>query len=440
MSKTRIEELRAENVRIHRELTELNEAAQASEDGFGAEAQEKWERLSEQFDKNKAERERLEAIKTMGDDLDQPTRKAVAQAQTADKPIDERTGKMDESARVEANKEYERVFRKHFRYGHKALSYEEQQVLRRGFAREDLSAEVRALGDNPQTTQTAGTGGNAIPDAPMAALQENMLAFGGLLSAPITQIQTSGGNDWPIPTVNDTSNSGAALDENTATDDINATFGQTVLSAFKRTSRFILVPSEFLQDTQFDVVDWVMRALGERLGRGLAPLLINGDGSTEPGGLDLASSFVTAASASAIARDDIIDLIHNVDPAYRRSPAFRLVLGDSTLAALKKLAVGSSDDRPLWVPSMREGAPDTLEGVPYVVDQGVSDIGAGNHSMYAGDLSKFWLRKAGPTRLYRADERFLESDQVGFIAFHRVDSDIIDAGTAPISYLRHPAS
>lgn len=437
--KTRIEELRAENARIYKRMEELGE--QTPPDEFGAEQEAEWEKLNSEFEKNRAVRERLERVREMGAHLDAPSRKAVAQRQTADQPIDETTNEpIDERSRIEANEEYERVWRKHFRFGPRELTREEHKTLRAGFAREDLTKELRALGDNPQTTQTAGTGGNAIPDAPMAPLQENMKAFGGLMNAPITDITTSGGNDWPIPSVNDTGNDGAALDENAGTVDRSASFGLTVLEAFKRTSEWILVPREMLEDTEFDVIDWAMRAIGERIGRGLAPLLINGDGSSEPGGLDLAGAFFTAADIDAISRDDIIDLIHTVDPAYRRSPAFRLVLGDTTLAAIKKLAVGSSDDRPLWVPSMRDGAPDTIEGAAYHVDLGVADIAAGAHSMYAGDLSKFWLRRAGPMRLYRAEERFLENDQVGFIAFARYDSDIIDAGTAPIAYLRHEAS
>ena len=45
---------------------------------------------------------------------------------------------------------------------------------------------------------------------------------------------------------------------------------------------------------------------------------------------------LTVASATAVTADEIIDLVHSVDPAYRvRNAAF--VMNDSTLAAVRKL-------------------------------------------------------------------------------------------------------
>lgn len=438
--KSRIEELRAENVRIHKELTEMNESRAKEGEGdkpraFTSEEHEKFERLHEAFEQNRVERERLEQLQSMGSHLDAPERTAVAQRQTADQPLADDPGAGE---RITSRKEYERAFEAYIREPVYGMSPELRQVLNRGFQR-DRNPEKRALGDNPQTITTTG-GGYAVPDAPMAALEENMLAFGGLRQAPINIVRTTGGNPWPIPTDDDTSNSGALLSINTATDDQDVTFGQVVLNAFKFTSKIILIPTEFMEDVNFDVVSWVSRKIGTRLGRGLAPYLINGDGVAEPGGLDQSTTVVNAAATNAITRNELIDLEHAVDPAYRQLPSARYVIGDDLLKAAKQLSVGTADSRPLWVPSMRDGEPDRLNGYAYHVDNEIPTLAGGNHVAYFGALEKFYLREAGGVRLYRLDERFREADQTAFVAFARYDSDIVDAGTDPIAYLRMIAS
>lgn len=425
MPDNRAETLRAENVRIVEQMKELNARSENGE--FSADDQEQFDRLAAQFDKNEGERARIEELAGLEANLSTVPR-SVGQRQQGS-PVEPTLTKEERDAK------WHDAFRDYMVNGRYAINMDHRFIVD--------SADNGSIAIPLKRAQSKGTttaGGFAVPDAAMAALEENLLAFGGLLNGPVNFFQTQDGRDFPVPSVSDTGNAGTILAENTGASDVDATFSQTVLNAFKYTSGVLKVSSELLQDASFDVASWAVRAIGERLGRGLAPQLIVGDGSAEPGGLDLAASFVTAAGATAITRDDLIDLIHAVDPAYRRSPAFRLVLGDTTLSALKKLAVGTSDDRPLWQPSMREGAPATIEGVPYIVDIGVAAIGAGNRSVYAGDLSKFWVRQAGPVRLRRLDERYAEIDQVAFIGFARFDSDIIDSGTDPIKYLRHPAS
>ena len=302
-------------------------------------------------------------------------------------------------------------------------------------ARDMLNYDTRA-----QSVGTDSGGGFAVPDVVMPALERNLQAGGGIRRAPITILPTEDGRDLPIPTANDTGNVGVILAENAGASDQDVTFGQIILKAYKFSSDVIKTSQEFLDDSSFDVVQFLLDAIAERLGRGLATFLINGDGVSEPGGLDMAGSFVSAAAASAISRTDILNLIHSVDPVYRASPAFGLALGDGALKAIKTITVSSTDARPLWQVSMRDGEPDTIEGEPYWVVNEVQDPGGGNRSVFAGDFSKFILREAGPVRIKRLVERYGEIDQIGFVAFGRYDSAILDAGTDPLKYLLHPAS
>jgi HK97 family phage major capsid protein len=79
-----------------------------------------------------------------------------------------------------------------------------------------------------------------------------------------------------------------------------------------------------------------------------------------------------------------------------------------------------------------DGAPDTLMGSPYVINQAMSSMTSTGKSILFGDFSKYWIRDVRDFTLLRLDERFAEFLQVAFIAFMRTDGDLLDAGTHPI--------
>jgi HK97 family phage major capsid protein len=66
---------------------------------------------------------------------------------------------------------------------------------------------------------------------------------------------------------------------------------------------------------------------------------------------------------------------------------------------------------------------------------------ASQYSMLFGDFSTFKVREvAGGTTVLRLVERYADFLQVGFIAFQRFDSNLIDAGTHPLALGQNSAS
>ena len=130
---------------------------------------------------------------------------------------------------------------------------------------------------------------------------------------------------------------------------------------------------------------------------------------------------------------DLIALEHSVDPLYRQRASF--VLHDQSLKKIKQLL--DKYGRPLWLPGLASNAPNTILGYPYVINQAMTPIGtagAGGVVLF-GDLKKFIVRQVRPYQILRLDERYAEYGQTGFIAFSRVDSQLVDAGTHPINSL-----
>jgi HK97 family phage major capsid protein len=290
-----------------------------------------------------------------------------------------------------------------------------------------------------QGTTSGGVGQYTVADEMMRELEVSMLAWGGMRQVA-TVLRTNTGASLPMPTVNDTAQKGAILAENNAASEQGVTFAQTVLEAYKYTSKYILVSVELLQDSSINVAQFIGKALGERIGRITNEHFTTADGSSKPRGIVAAAGTgVTTATAQhlSLIYDNLVDLEHSVDPAYRGNAKF--MFADSTLKGLKKIKIpqfsGDTNGMPLWQPGLVQGQPDRILGYPYVINQDMAAFAAAAKTVVFGDLSKYFIRDVRDVTLLRLDERFAEYHQVAFLAFSRHDGDLLDAGTDPVQLI-----
>lgn len=300
------------------------------------------------------------------------------------------------------------------------------------------SRKFEYRGTDPQSASDGADGAYTVPDEPMKALEDALLQYGGMRQARTTVLRTSTGASLPIPTENDTGNKGSILNENTQTTTVTQlTFGQVVLGAYKYSSDIIKASIEFLQDTSINAETFIAQKLGERIGRITNDHFTKGSNSSQPYGAQWAATLgKTVASATAVTFQEVIDLEHSVDPSYRANAEF--MFKDSTLALLKKL--GDATGQWIWQPGLQSREPDRILGYNYVINQSMDGASAGKHSMLFGDFSKYYIRDVMDVMVIRLNERFIDYGQIAFLAFSRHDGDLVDAGTHPITYLRHPAS
>ncbi len=296
-------------------------------------------------------------------------------------------------------------------------------------------AEERAALTGLQSTTT--TGGYTVADEAMRSLEVALLAYGSMRQTS-TVIRTATGGPLPIPTTNDTANKGEIIGENTTSNELEMTFGQLVLDAWKYSSKYILASIEFLQDTSINANQFIGEALGIRIARITNDHFTTGSGS-QPNGIVTAatSSAITTAAAQTITYDNLVDVEHSVDPAYRTNG--RWMMHDSALKLMKKIKVlqysGDTSGTPLWVPGLAAGAPNTILGYPYVINQSMAATGAGTKSVLFGQLDKYIIRDVRDVQVVRLDELFAVLGQVAFLALSRHDGDLLDAGTRPVKYL-----
>lgn len=298
----------------------------------------------------------------------------------------------------------------------------------------NMDPEYRA---NVQAKGTDNLGGYTVPEIMAKEIETALLAYGGVYANSFV-LRTSGGETMNWPTVNDTGNTGKLTAESAdmSSGATALTFGEVNVGAYKFDSDLLVITTELLQDSAFDILGYVSAQLATRIHRILNTYFTTGTGSAQPQG------YMTGASKGAdfadrlVTRSTILDLIHSVDPAYRQSPQARLCFNDSTLLAIKQLAIGSADASPLWQPSMRDGEPSTIEGYKYFINQDMEDLHPTYKPMAFGDFGKFLIREALPINVIRLVERYAEKGQVGIVLLGRWDSKLLDAGTNPIKFAR----
>jgi HK97 family phage major capsid protein len=299
-----------------------------------------------------------------------------------------------------------------------------------------------------QSAVTGNVGGYVVPQGFYAEVITALKYYSGMMEVGPTIIDTSMGNDLPVPTSNDSSNTGAILAESSPETSLEIPFGQVIMKAYKYSSRLILVPIELLQDAGVDIEAYVVKMLAIRLGRILNTHFTSGSGTSQPRGV-LADAVTGKTGAggqvTTIIYDDIVDLKYSVNRSYRGNG--RWMMNDSTLQYILKIK--DQNLRPLildYLTTLQEGEPERLLGQPLIVNNDMPALGTtgspavGNQSLLYGDFSNYWVRRVMAMLLLRLVERFAEAGQVAFVAFLRMDGRMIDAGTHPIKAYVNPTA
>jgi HK97 family phage major capsid protein len=320
---------------------------------------------------------------------------------------------------------------------------EKRQAAFRSFlskGREGLTNEERAALNVESRAQMVGqdtAGGYLVPDQFQAELIKTLKAWGPMMDPGVTRmISTATGATMTWPTMDDTSNTGALIGENQQVSLTEVKFGTRSLDAYKYTSGVVLVSDEIVNDEVLGIESIIQAAMAERIGRIGNLHLTTGDGASKPNGIvTAASAGFTAASSTAIVFDDMFELQHSVDPAYRSDPSVRWMFNDSTLKALRKLKDG--EGRYIWQPAdVKTGAPATILDNSFVINQAVASIATGARSVTYGAMNRYIVRLVAEFMMKRLVERYADFGQVGFIGFTRLDGELMD--TSAIKALTHP--
>ena len=361
-----------------------------TEDGtLSAEDAGTYEKMEADVIRMGKEIERLERQEVLDLEFDRPTSRPLTSAPETLK---------DKTKAGRASDEYKNAFWRSMR--DKSVSFEVLNALQVGSDSE---------------------GGHLVPDeyerTLVEALQEENIfrRFAHL-------IRTSSG-DRKIPVV--TSKGTASwIEEEAPYQESDDAFGATTIGAYKLAT-MIKVSDELLNDSVFDIAGYIAKEFSRRIGTAEEEAFIIGNGSGKPTGLlhaTLGAQLgVTAASATAITFDEVMDLYYSLRSPYRRQAVF--LMNDSTVKALRKLKNGAGAY--IWQPSITSCVPDKSLNCPVYTSGFVPAIASATKSITCGDMDYYWIADREGRKFKRLNELYAPTGQVGFLASQRVDGKLI---------------
>lgn len=395
----------------------------------------------------KAEVEKLDAllqeVEAIDDAIKQQTRLAQIAGDAAGDYLDDLRNRTTREPGKQS--ETSKAIRAFLGGGLSALSDgQRQEMLAR--QTEDIRAAYGGL-VRPQgamSTTTAAEGGYTVATEYDRNLEVAMKAWSGMLEVA-SIFRTGSGADMNFPTADATGEVGEIVGQNAGATLGETTFGNTALTVYKYSSKKIALPWELIQDAFLDIEAYIQELLAMRLGRIQNTHFTVGTGSGQPRGIvtgaALGKTGVTGQTTTVI-YDDLVDLEHSINRAYRASPGFGFMMADSSLKVVRKIK--DLDGRPIFVPGYEAGnpggAPDRLLNRPVTINDDVAAMAANAKSILCGDFRKYKVRRVMDLTLFRmVDSAFTLNGQVGFVAFQRTGGNLVDAGGA-VKYYANSAT
>lgn len=296
----------------------------------------------------------------------------------------------------------------------------------------NVTAEQAVAIRNAMSTTTTTEGGYTVPAEIATMVIDKLKAFGGMRDvASILTTSTGVAMNWP--TSDGTADVGAIVGQNAAVSGADITFGTIGLNPFYYTSNKIALPLELIQDSAIDVVAYVVDRLATRIARIQNTHFTTGAGTTLPDGVipkSATGKTGTTGQTLTVIYDDLIDLKHSVNRAYRGNA--RYMMNDLSVAVVSKLK--DTTGRPIWVPAVVAGAPDTLCGFPVAINDDVAVMAANAKSIAFGDFSKYTIRDVANTTVIKRfdDSAFALSNQVGFCGWQRSGGNLLDTAAVRV--------
>jgi HK97 family phage major capsid protein len=147
----------------------------------------------------------------------------------------------------------------------------------------------------------------------------------------------------------------------------------------------------------------------------------------------------TTGQTTSVIYDDLVDLVHSVNRAYRGNATF--MMADTSLRVVRKIK--DSQGRPIFNPGYETGvpggAPDTLLGYRLTVNDDVAAMAANAKSIAFGDMKQYVIRDVMDVAVRRFDDSaFALNGQVGFCGWTRTGGNLLD--TAAVKFYQNSAT
>jgi HK97 family phage major capsid protein len=283
----------------------------------------------------------------------------------------------------------------------------------------------------------SATGGYIVAEPTFMNLVELLYEMSPLLSAGVTILTTSKGEQLTIPKVSSAGATNLEVAEAGSGDGTEPTFAAPArLDAYKY-MQTVLVSNELIEDAMIDIGAFVLKQIAFNVSHGTASnpgfgsRIVVGSGSSQPNGIITASTVGVTGATSTVGvptMDNLIDLQYSVAMPYAARGVW--LMKRATAGFVRKLK--DSTNNYIWQTSVQAGTPDTLLGDRVYQDPFVAGTGLSAKSVLYGDVSAYWVRLVGSLRLEMDTSVQFLTDQTAFKATLRGDGDLIDTNATRI--------
>lgn len=181
------------------------------------------------------------------------------------------------------------------------------------------------------------------------------------------------------------------------------------------------VSKSLMNRTDFDLLGFVVRKVAQAIADFLEKECILGT-TGKMTGVTSATNGLTAASATAITADELIDLQMVVPEIYQANACW--LMNKSTLKAVRKLKNSEGDY--LLQKDLVNGFGWILLGKRVYISDNMPAIGASKKAIVYGDLSGLYVKLAQNVELQMLNEKYATQHAVGVVGYVEADSKIVE--------------
>lgn len=182
-----------------------------------------------------------------------------------------------------------------------------------------------------------------------------------------------------------------------------------------------LVSNSLINNSQFDIVNFVIDEMAERIARFIENVLLNGADKVE--GLKGVKNVVVAGSASAITGDEVVKLKDAIKDKYQANAIF--IMHPETRTALRLLKDGN--ERYLLNDDLSSPFGTTLLGKPVYVTDNAPRLASGQNAIIYGDIKCLATKFSENANIQVLREKFITQHATGVVGWIEFDSKVEDA-------------
>lgn len=297
-----------------------------------------------------------------------------------------------------------------------------------GIVEERALAEERAFAnyirgvveERADVNLTVGDNGAVIPSSIANKIISKVYDI-----SPIYQLATryNVGGTLSIPYYNESSQA-ITMAYATEFTDLESTSGKFASIELKGFLAGVLtkISKSLINNSQFDIVNFVIDKMTESIARWIEKELLNGT-PNKIAGLSTVTQTITAASATAITADELIDLQEAIPDTYQ-GPAI-WIMNKATRTAIRKLKDNDGNYILNKDATARWGY--TLFGKDVYTSDNMPGMEAGKTAIYYGDMSGLAVKLSEEMNIEVLREKFATQHAVGVVGWLEMDSKVENA-------------